>query len=95
MYLDVQYYPIEGLNGRMVYIFKLASGSLQNNLEPEEIAERARSNLKAGDYVPDIVIMEGEPSDNPKLFGPSPSVSYIRSVLLTLAKDIWHPAVLD
>jgi hypothetical protein len=95
MNLDVQYYPIVGLNSRMVYIFKLAAGSLQNNLEPEEIAEKARSNLKAGDYIPDIVIMEGEANANPKLFGSNPCVRYVRSVLLTLPRDVWHPAVLD
>jgi len=91
----LQYYPFVGLNGRIVYIFKLASGSLQTAREAEEIAEKAKSNLKAGDYAPDIVVMEGEPSDNPKLFGSYSCVRYIRSVLLTIPKDVWHPATLD
>jgi hypothetical protein len=95
MNLDVKYYPLVGLNGRMVYIFKLASGSLQNGWKAEDIAEKARSNLKAGDYSPDIVVMEGEPGDNPKLFGSTSCVSYIRSILQTLPQGIWHPAVLD
>jgi len=92
---DLQYYSLVAANGRMVYIFKLSSGALQTAREAEEIAEKARSNLKGGDYVPDIVIMEGEPSSNPKLFGSDPSVSYIRSILPGLPKDVWHPAILD
>jgi hypothetical protein len=62
MYLDVQYYPVQGLNGRMVCISEVASGSLQNKLEPEELEEKARSNLKAG---PDIIIMEGSRATPP------------------------------
>jgi hypothetical protein len=93
MDLDVKYYPLVGLNGRMVYIFKLAPG--QHGWNAEEIAEKARSTLKAGDYSPDIVVMEGEPSDDPKLFGSSSCVSYIRSILQTLAYSTWNPAVLS
>ena len=84
-----------GLNGRTVYIFKLPPRSPQNGWDAEEIAAKARSSLTGGDYVPDIIIMEGEPSDDPKLFGSCPSVSYIRSILPTLEQDIWRPAVLD
>ena len=47
MDLDVKYYPIVGLSGRMIYVFKLASGSLQDGRAAEEIAEKARCNLKA------------------------------------------------
>ena len=93
MDLDVKYYPLVGLNGRIVYIFKLGSG--QNGWNAEEIAEKARSTLKGGDYSPDIVVMEGEPNDNPKLFGSTSCVSYIRSILQTLANSTWHPAVLN
>lgn len=79
----------------MVYVFKLASGSLQDDREAEEIAAKAKSSLRAGDYAPDIVVMEGEPGQNPNLFGSYVSISYIRSILPTLDADIWHPAVLD
>jgi hypothetical protein len=92
---DLQYYSLVAVNGRMVYIFKLSSGTLQTAREADEIAEKARSNLRGGDYVPDVVIMEGEPNSNPKLFGTDPSVSYIRSVLPRLPKDAWHSAILD
>jgi hypothetical protein len=92
---DLQYHSLVAVNGRMVYIFKLSSGTLQTAQEAEEIAERARSNLRGGDYVPDVVIMEGEPSSNPKLFGSDPSVSYIRSILPILPIDVWHSAILD
>ena len=92
---QLKYYSVTGLNGRMVYVFKLASGSLQSWGEANEIAAKAQSCLRAGDYVPDIVVMEGEPSQNPNLFGSYASISYIRSILPTLDADIWHPAMLD
>ena len=76
---QLKYYSVTGLNGRMVYVFKLASGSLQS-----WIAAKAQSCLRAGDYVPDIVVMEGEPDENPNLFGSPRSIPYIRSILTTL-----------
>jgi hypothetical protein len=92
---DLKYYPVSGLNGRMVYIFKLASGSLRHSGEAAEIAARAKSSLRAGDYAPDIVVMEGEPTENPNLFGCYSAIAYVRSLLATLDTDIWHPAVID
>ena len=56
---------------------------------------KAKSSLRAGDYAPEIVVMEGEPGEDPNLFGSYSSVSYIRSVLPTLQTSSWHPAVLD
>ncbi len=78
-----------------MYIFKLTSGTLQDGREAEKIAEKARANLRGGDYAPDIVVMEGEPTENPNLFGSYLSIAYIRSILPTLEADIWHSAVLD
>jgi hypothetical protein len=92
---QLKYYSVTGLNGRMVYVFKLASGSLQSWGEANEIAAKAQSCLRAGDYVPDIVVMEGEPNQNPNLFGSSRSIPYIRSILKTLVMASWHPAALD
>src|SRR5262245_44276872 len=69
MDLNLQYHPILGLHGKLIYVFKLAPNSLQKRWSAEDIVAKARSNLKGGDYVPDIVIMEGEPGDDPKLFG--------------------------
>ena len=91
----LEYYPVTGLNGRMLYLFKLPGGSLRNESEAEAIAAKARANLKGGDYAPEIIIMEGEPMEDPKLFGAYQCVSYIRSILPTLAHDIWHSAILD
>ena len=61
--------PRSGLNGKLVYIFKCARADLGTGNQVEEIATKAKSTLRGGDYSPDIVIMVGEPSDHPKLFG--------------------------
>jgi hypothetical protein len=92
---NVTYYPVVGVDGKIIYIFKLSQGSFQAPWEAEEIAAKARSALKAGDYVPQIVIMEGEPAGDPMLFGPHACVSYIRSILPRLANRAWPPFVLD
>ena len=91
---ELHYYPVTGLNGRLVYIFKFA-GDVRAGNQVEEIATKARSTLRGGDYSPDVVIMVGEPSDHPKLFGSQFCVSYIQSILPTLGKNNWAPAVLD
>ena len=92
---NLTYYPVVGVDGKIVYIFKLPRGSLQGRWEAEEIAAKARSVLKAGDYVPQIVVIEGEPSGEPMFFGSHACVSYIRSILPTLANHAWPPFVLD
>jgi hypothetical protein len=92
---DIKYYSVVGLSGRILYIFKVPSGDLQTVQQAEYIAEKAKSALKGGDYVPDVVVMEGEPNGNPKLFGSRPSVSYIRSILPSMPNNVWHPAILD
>ena len=79
----------------MVYIFKLSSGTLEDDRKAEEIAAKAKSTLRGGDYEPEIVVMEGEPANNPKLFGTYSSVSYMRSILPSLENNIWHPAALE
>ena len=92
---DLHYYPVEATNGRIIFIFKLAAGYLRNAKQADDIATKAESTLKAGDYRPDIVIMEGEPGANPKLFGSHSCVTYIRSILPSLAGPVWRPAILD
>jgi hypothetical protein len=93
--MGVVYYPVVGLKDKMVYVFKLPAGSLRSELEAEEIATKAKSSLRGGDYVPEIVVMEGEPTQNPNLFGSYASVTYIRSILPTLKMDLWHQAELN
>jgi hypothetical protein len=92
---DLKYHSVSDLKGRMLYVFKLPWGSIQHHREAEEIARKAKSILRAGDYAPEIVVMEGEPTGNPKLFGSYDCTDYIRSILPSLNADIWHPAVLD
>jgi hypothetical protein len=92
---DVAYHPVIGLNGRFVYILKLSLGSFQGPQGAQGILEKARSALRGGDYVPDIVIMQGEATENPAFFGPYETTSYIRSILPTLSNITWYPAVLD
>jgi hypothetical protein len=91
----LHYCPVMRLNGKLVYIFKFAGDEVETGSQVKEIATRAKSTLKGGDYSPDIVIMMGEPGDHPKLFGSPSSVSYIQSILPTLGNNVWTPAVLD
>jgi hypothetical protein len=92
---ELHYCPVMRLNGKPVYIFKFLQDDGRTRSQVEEIATKAQSTLRGGDYSPDIVIMVGEPGDQPKLFGSLPSVSYIRSILPTLGDSSWAPAVLD
>jgi hypothetical protein len=94
MVANLKYRPIFDLNGRQLYLFKVARGILQPE-EAIEIANKAEGCLRGGDYVPDIILMEGEPNDDPNLYGPAELVSYIRSILSTFEDCAWHVAVLD
>jgi hypothetical protein len=92
---DLQYFPILDLTGRPIYVFKVPRGSLGGNWEAADIVIRAEGSLRGGDYVPGVIVMEGEPNDDPHLFGPQKLVSYVRSVLRTLGECDWHRAVID
>ena len=92
---DLKYFPILDLTGRQVYVFKVPRGSLRGKWEAVEIVIRAEASLRGGDYVPGIIVMEGEPNDDPHLFGPQKLVSYVQSVLPTFHECDWHRAVID
>jgi hypothetical protein len=44
--------------------------SLRGNWEAAEIVIRAEGSLRGDDYAPGVIVMEGEPNDDPHPFGP-------------------------
>ena len=85
------YDPICLADGKRIHLFKLDRGALGSNWEAYEIAARLSARL----YVPhrdsDVVIMEGEPGENPRLFGRGKSVERIRAMLAEIAEHAWAP----
>ena len=89
------YDPVRLADGNRIHLFKLERGALENDLEAHDIAERMKERLRSGYRLPEVVIMEGEPTDNPRLFGASQSVALIRSMLAAIAQHAWAPATVD
>src|SRR5262249_61955853 len=75
------YDPVRLADGNRIHLFKLDRGALENELEAHDIAERLKERLRSGYRLPDVVIMEGEPMENPRLFGSDESVARIKSML--------------
>jgi hypothetical protein len=85
------YDPIRLPNGARIHLFKVDRGALEDDWEAYLIATKLRERLFAARRPPDVVIMEGEPQENPRLFGADDSVAQIRSMLSAIAQHSWAP----
>jgi hypothetical protein len=89
------YDPIRLADGRRIHLFKLERGALADDRAAEEIAARLRERLFTPRRPPDVVLMEGEPSENPRLFGLDESVAEVRALLPALSGHAWAPVQLE
>ena len=87
----MSYDPVRLANGVRIHLFKVDRGAIEDDEEANRIATRLRERLFAAHRPPDVVIMEGEPDENPRLFGADESVAHIRSMLATIAGHAWAP----
>jgi len=85
------YDPVRLPGGARIHLFKVDRGSLEGDWEVDRIATKLRERLFAAHRPPDVVIMEGEPDENPRLFGRDESVAHIRSMLAAIAQHAWAP----
>ncbi len=84
--------------GGPILIMKAPWGTFRAPWEAARAIEALKKTLPSDQLHLDIVVMDGEPTKNPKLFGSSPGSSdYIRSVLATIAAPTltWTPTALD
>jgi hypothetical protein len=91
----ILYHPIRLADGRRIHLFKLDRGALEGVWEADRIAAQLRERLFAARRPPDVVIMEGEPGENPRLFGLDESVARIRAMLPAIAAQPWAPVRLE
>ena len=87
----MSYDPVRLPNGARIHLFKVDRGSLEGEWEASRIATKLRERLFAAHRPPDVVIMEGEPNEDPRLFGTDESVAHIRSMLSAIAQHAWAP----
>ena len=85
------YDPVRLPSGARIHLFKVDRGALEDDWEADRIAAKLRERLFAAHRSPDVVIMEGEPDQNPRLFGADQSVAQIRSMLSAIARHSWAP----
>jgi hypothetical protein len=71
-------------------IAKVPSGTLRDARDAESIQRAIQQRLPIRMRVP-IVIMDGEPSETPKLFGPHDVVTHVRENLGLIATHMWEP----
>jgi hypothetical protein len=91
----ILYHPIRFADGTRIHLFKLDRDALDGDLEAQQIAAQLRERLFAAHRPPDVVIMEGEPNENPRLFGRDESVALVRSMLAAVARISWAPVGLE
>jgi hypothetical protein len=69
-------------------IAKVPSGALPDARDAEAVQHALRTKLRI--RVP-IVVMEGEPLDVPRLFGPHDEVAHVRENMGVIATHMWEP----
>ena len=89
------YDPIRLADGRRIHLFKLERGALADDRVVDAIAARLRERLFNVRRPPDVVLMEGEPGENPRLFGLEESVAEVRALLPALSGHAWAPVQLE
>jgi hypothetical protein len=87
----ILYDPIRLADGSRIHLFKLDRGALESDWEAYQVAAKLSQRLHAPHRFYHVVIMEGEPGENPRLFGPSASVARVRSMLGEIAGHAWAP----
>ena len=85
------YHPVRLANGARIHLFKVDRGTLEDDGAANRIATKLRERLFAAHRPPDVVIMEGEPDENPRLFGADESVAHVRSMRAAIAGHSWAP----
>jgi hypothetical protein len=85
------YDSIRLADGSRIHLFKLDRGALGSDWEAYEIAARLSARLYAPHRDTDVVIMEGEPGESPRLFGRGKSVERVRAMLADIAQHAWAP----
>jgi hypothetical protein len=91
----ILYHSIRLADGGRIHLFKIERGALEGDWESYQIAARLRERLFAAHRPPDVVIMEGEPGENPRLFGLEESVARVRAMLPAIAAQAWAPVRLE
>jgi hypothetical protein len=91
----ILYDPIRLADGTRIHLFKLDRDGLDGDWEAHRLADKLRERLFAAHRPPDVVIMLGEPTEDPRLFGREESVARVRSMLAVLAEHAWAPVGLE
>jgi hypothetical protein len=81
--------------GEPIIIVKAPRGIFRAPWEAAGAITALRPRLPSEQLHLDVVIMAGEPTEDPKLFGSPDSSAYIRSALATIATHTWTPATID
>jgi len=80
-----------------ILLLKAPKGTFHAPWDAARAVEALKMQLPSEKLHLDIVVMDGEPLANPKLFGPSAATAYIRSILANIAVPTWEwsPTKLD
>jgi len=77
-------------------VVKLPKGTVHTHLGSEHIINALRKRLPPEQLILEIVVMDGEPSEQPKLFATSHDIEMlVQSILPKLFTQKWKLAKLD
>lgn len=87
---------VERIDGNPIIVAKGRRGTFHAPWDAARATSALKMRLPAEQLEYDIVVMDGEPGDHPRVYGSSPeATAYVRTVLSTLTKGTWDERKID
>ena len=87
---------VERIDGDPIVVLKGPRGTFHAPWDAARATSALKSRLPAAQLGYDIVVMDGEPNEQPRFFGDSPdATAYVRSALSTLGFGTWQEQRVD
>lgn len=80
----------------LIIVVKVRKGTVRGNWDAQRVINALRKSLPIEKIGVEVVVMDGEPIEEPGLFGTSPhSEAHVRSILAKVAVFRWSLTKLD
>ncbi|MDP2620364.1 MAG: hypothetical protein Q8P46_09335 [Hyphomicrobiales bacterium] len=87
---------VERTDGNPILVVKGRRGTFHAPWDAARATSALRTRLPADQLTYDIVVMDGEPGEHPRVYGASPeATAYVRTVLPDLTNGPWDEKKVD
>jgi hypothetical protein len=79
-----------------IFVLKVSKGIIPNGSHAQRLINALRAKVPIEKLVLEIVVLDGEPHQQPGVFGSSPeAAAFVRSIMPQLGSHRWQPTELN